>query len=75
MEKQRCKADFESATIEKIIEAERLYVAKAKIYSRLLTDTALAEQMSELAKAREEGTGSWVALLTGKESKTSEVTE
>ena len=75
MEKQDCKADFEAAMIEKIIEAERLYINKARVYSRLLTDMALAEQMEEIASAREESKQIWIALLTGEESECEEDVE
>ncbi len=72
MEKFDCKADFEYAMIEKIIEGERLYGNKARVYSKLLTDMALAEQMEEIATAREESKQGWIALLTGKESEKEE---
>ena len=42
---------------------------KAKIYSRLLTDPALAKTMEELGSRREKRRESLLALAFGKESK------
>ena len=56
---------IEKGFIRKIIEGEGLFVSKANIYSRLLTDTALAENMKEIAKRREELKAEWKTLLTG----------
>jgi hypothetical protein len=56
---------IEKVFIRKIIEGEGLFVSKANIYSRLLTDTALAENMKEIAKRREELKAEWKTLLTG----------
>ena len=56
---------IEKVFIEKIIEGEGLFVSKANIYSRLLTDTALAENMKEIAKRREQLKAEWKTLLTG----------
>lgn len=56
---------LEYRALEQIIELENLFVKKAKIYARLLTDQALAETMAELATEREQTAQGFLALLTG----------
>ena len=58
-------SSIEKVFIEKIIESESLFVSKANIYSRLLTDTALAENMKEMSERREQVKKGWQTLLTG----------
>ena len=58
-------SSIEKVFIEKIIESESLFVSKANIYSRLLTDTALAENMKEMSDRREQVKKGWQTLLTG----------
>ena len=70
-ESQNCRLDRENQAIEKMIELETLFVKKAKIYSRILTDMALAEMMEELGEGREQTAQGLVALLTGEEDEKS----
>ena len=65
MQKELRKADFESVYLEKIIEGERIFSAKARVYSKLLTDIALAENMQEFAEQSENTQTGLLALLTG----------
>ena len=64
--------DLENFFLEKIIQAEGLIVAKTKVYSRLLTDTALAEEMEKIALKREKSKSAWLEILTGEPQKVSE---
>lgn len=57
--------EIEWRALEQIIELENLFVKKARIYARLLTDQALAETMEELATGREQTAQGFLALLTG----------
>ena len=68
---QNCGLDRENQAIETMIELETLFVKKAKIYSRILTDMALAEMMEELGAERERTALGFVALLTGEEDEKS----
>ena len=65
MQKEGNGADLESVYLQKIIEGERIFAAKARVYSRLLTDVALAESMKEFAERSERTKSGLVALLTG----------
>ena len=64
--------EIEKLFIGKIIELEGLFISKANIYSRLLTDAALAKNMSEIATRREKLKKEWKALLTGEQEKQEE---
>ena len=63
--------DLENFSLEKIIQTEGLIVAKTKVYSRLLTDTALAEEMEKIALKREKSKSAWLEILTGEPQKVS----
>ena len=72
IEREENQADFESAYLEKIIEGERIFAAKARVYSRLLTDVALAENMTEFAEQSEQTQRGLEALLTGEKQEEDE---
>ena len=72
MQSEKENLDFESLYLEKIIEGERIFATKARVYSRLLTDVALAETMEELATQSEQTKNGLVALLTGEEQEEDE---
>ena len=62
---------LENIFLEKIIQTEGLIVAKTKVYSRLLTDTALAKEMEQIALRREKSKSAWLEILTGEPQKSS----
>ena len=66
------KTCLESVYLEKIIECERIFAAKARVYSKLLTDVALAENMKEFAEQSERTQLGLVALLTGEKQEEDE---
>jgi len=72
IEREENQADFESAYLEKIIEGERIFAAKARVYSRLLTDVALAENMTEFAEQSEQTRRGLETLLTGEKQEEDE---
>ena len=53
MSKETLTAEEENRAMEKLMEVEDLAEKKVKIYSRLLTDAALAEDMKSLAQRHE----------------------
>ena len=55
--------------VENLITLEDLLDKKCKIYSRLLTDMAIAKQMETLAKRHEQRKAQLKRILTGKEKK------
>ena len=59
----------EKQTLKKMIQLEDLAEKKAKIYSRLLTDIHLAEEMKGLALRHEERKELLMGLTGGKYSK------
>lgn len=65
------KGKLERLFLEKIIQTEGVIVAKTKVYSRLLTDTALAKQMEQIALRREKSKSAWLEILTGEPQKSS----
>ena len=65
------KEKLENVFLEKIIQTEGLIVAKTKVYSRLLTDAALAKQMEQIALRREKSKSAWLEILTGEPQKSS----
>ena len=65
MDKNTGAADEEKAFLMKLAELEDLAGKKTKIYSRLLTDTALAEEMAALSLRHEERKETLKALITG----------
>ena len=65
------KENLERLFFEKIIQMEGLIVAKTKVYSRLLTDAALAKQMEQIALRREKSKSAWLEILTGQPQKSS----
>ena len=72
MQKEATGMDFESVYLQKIIEGERIFAAKARVYSKLLTDVALAENMKEFAEQSERTRKGLEALLTGEKQEESE---
>ena len=72
MQKEANGMDFESVYLQKIIEGERIFAAKARVYSKLLTDVALAENMKEFAEQSERTRKGLEALLTGEKQEESE---
>ena len=72
MQKEANGVDFESVYLQKIIEGERIFAAKARVYSKLLTDVALAENMKEFAEQSERTRKGLEALLTGEKQEESE---
>ena len=71
MDNQKIAGDLENFFLEKVTEAEGLIVAKTKVYSRLLTDTALAQEMERRALKREKSKSAWLEILTGEPQKSS----
>ena len=59
----------EQTALLALAEWENILEKKTKIYSRLLTDPALAKTMEELSSRREKHRESLLALAFGKESK------
>ena len=70
MENSTCEKNLENFFLEKVTEAEGLIVAKTKVYSRLLTDVALAQEMEKIALKREKSKSAWLEILTGETSQT-----
>lgn len=56
--------NLEIEFVQKIAQNEDLIAKKAKIYSRILTDTALAEMMSQIARNREENAATWLEAIS-----------
>ena len=71
MDNQKNAENLENYFLEKVTEAEGLLVAKSKVYSRLLTDVALAQEMEKIALKREKSKSAWLEILTGEPQKTS----
>ena len=71
MDNQTNAENLENYFLEKVTEAEGLLVAKSKVYSRLLTDVALAQEMEKIALKREKSKSAWLEILTGEPQKTS----
>ena len=71
MENSTCEKNLENFFLEKVTEAEGLIVAKTKVYSRLLTDVALAQEMEKIALKREKSKSAWLEILTGEPQNTS----
>ncbi len=61
--------EYEDETLEYLIELEDLAEKKAKIYSRLLMDTALAKKMEALSARHAERKSRIEALLFGETAK------
>ena len=53
----------ENVFVQKIAQMEDLIAKKAVVYSRLLTDTALAETMTQIANRREQNSSAWVQSI------------
>ena len=68
---QNCENEF----VQKINQLEELIAKKAKIYSRLLTDMALAEAMSQIVNKREEGSSVWLGLISSEQTKSNQQTK
>lgn len=66
---------LQNVFLEKVVQTEGLIVAKTKIYSRLLTDTALAEEMEKIALRREKSKSAWLEILTGEPQEVSKNTQ
>ena len=58
--------NLENEFVQKFAQSESLIAKKASIYSRILTDTALAEIMTKIAQNREENSSAWLATITSK---------
>ena len=65
------KGELENVFLEKIMQTEGLIVAKTKVYARLLTDTAIAKEMEQIALRREKSKSAWLEILTGEPQKSS----
>lgn len=65
----------EKEVLSELIKLEDLAEKKAKIYSRLLTEPSIAQDMESLAKRHAERKARLTTLLTGKESKKEESDE
>ena len=61
---QNCENEF----VQKIAQIEDLIAKKAIVYSRLLTDIALAETMSQIANRRQQSSSIWLGLIGSKQS-------
>ncbi len=72
MDNQKNAENLENYFLEKVTEAEGLLVAKSKVYSRLLTDVELAQEMEKIALKREKSKSAWLEILTGEPQKTSD---
>lgn len=72
MDNQKNEENLENYFLEKVTEAEGLLVAKSKVYSRLLTDVELAQEMEKIALKREKSKSAWLEILTGEPQKTSD---
>ena len=68
---QNCENEF----VQKINQLEELIAKKAKIYSRLLTDMALAEAMRQIVNKREEGSSVWLGLISSEQTKSNQQTK
>lgn len=75
MDKSTNEKNLENVFLEKVIQAEGLIVAKTKIYSRLLTETALAEEMEKIALKREKSKSAWLEILTGEPQNNSQTAQ
>ena len=69
MSKETLTAEEENRAMEKLMEVEDLAEKKVKIYSRLLTDAALAEDMKSLAQRHEKRKEELFKLAFGKKVK------
>ena len=63
------QATCEAAFLQRLSQLEDLAEKKLKIYSRLLTDTALAKDMETLSARHKKRKESLLTLACGKESK------
>ncbi|MBQ8295655.1 MAG: hypothetical protein IJX87_04390 [Clostridia bacterium] len=70
MQKERETTTCKEAFLKRLSELEDLGEKKMKIYSRLLMDTALAEDMQRLATRHENRKECLIKLWSGKPSKT-----
>ena len=59
--------DTEKEGLEQLVKREELLEKKTKIYSRILTDAALAKSLEELSIRHGKRKQELCALLTGKE--------
>lgn len=59
----------EKTALQELCELEDLLEKKTKIYSRLLTDTALAKDLESLSKRHKERKETLSALISGKAAK------
>lgn len=65
MEEYESGCECESRLLTMLAEAEDLSAKKARIYSRLLTDAALAEDAEALAERHEQRKSALERLATG----------
>ena len=56
--------NLENEFVQKFAQSESLIAKKASIYSRILTDTALAEIMTKIAQNREENAAAWLEAIS-----------
>ncbi len=61
--------------LKKLVQLEDLAEKKAKIYSRLLMDTAIAKEMEELSLRHEKRKEELVKLFSGKQKEEKESTQ
>ena len=69
MQQREDAMEKETEFLKTLIEMEDLGAKKTKIYSRLLTDTALAKDMEERSCRHDERKAALERLLYGKTSK------
>ena len=72
---ERNLTDKEAEILLSLVKMEDIAEKKAKIYSRLLTEPALAQEMEALAKRHAERKMRLETLATGKEPKKEEENE
>ena len=56
----------ENEFVQSIAQIEQLIAKKATVYSRLLTDIALVETISQIANRRKQSSSEWLELLSAK---------
>lgn len=68
----KCRLEKEETALKRLLGVEDLAEKKARIFSRLLTDVALAKEMESLAKRHEQRKGVLLNLLGQKPQKKEE---
>ena len=68
----KCQLEKEETALKRLLGVEDLAEKKARIFSRLLTDVALAKEMESLAKRHEQHKGVLLNLLGQKPQKKEE---